>query len=102
MRPKAWEVWYAEVAFEDQSLSKDRPVIVIDPEKLRVLCVPVTSHEARNVYGEHEIIRWKAAGLDHPSTARTGKLIELPESCFRRKIGVLELIDIACIRKMLG
>lgn len=101
MTPKAWELWYALVPFEDESISKDRPVVVIDPEKRLVLCVPITSHGARNAYGEYEIVHWQKAGLDHPSTARVTRIIQLEVTAFRRKIGILELVDIAGLRKLL-
>jgi mRNA-degrading endonuclease toxin of MazEF toxin-antitoxin module len=98
-----WEVWYANVAFEEDSTkSKKRPVVVIDNRTAIILSLKVTSHEPRqNVFGEYALQRWKEAGLVKPSTVRCSKRLSLDQKDFVQRIGRLHPIDIYEIQKIL-
>lgn len=54
------------------------------------------------MWGEYELVMWKSAGLDVPSTVRLTKQINLTEKDMRRRIGMLQPVDILEIQKMIG
>lgn len=100
--PRAWELWYAQVKYEDMDYVQDRPVLVIDSsDGIVILALKVTSTPQRNEWGEYDIIKWKSAGLDNPSTVRCGHPLNLLMRDFRRKIGDLQLEDITRIMDLL-
>ena len=101
MKLEKWDIWWAEFAYEGMEGSKDRPVVVVSPEEMYVLSAKITSHEARNQWGEYEIIHWRSAGLPKPSTIRLTQLLPLQEEDFRSKIGRLHPEDIFFIERML-
>lgn len=98
---KQWDVWYAEVKFQEGDQSKDRPVVVVDPQEMVVVALKVTSHPPRHRWGEYEIIRWESAGLEKESTVQVHEHIYLQPTDFRRKAGHLQPIDISAIRDLL-
>lgn len=101
--PKAWELWYVNVKYEDLEQYQDRPVLVIDSsDGFCILALKVTSTPKRNEWGEYDIIKWKSAGLRNPSTVRCGHPVNLVLSDFRRKIGDLQLEDIIRIQDLIG
>ena len=93
IRPQ--EVWFAEFPFrEDNSQSKDRPVIVLDVEEgdAKVLSMKVTSTSPRSEY-EIEIFDWALIPLAHISTADAASVRRIPKRMFRRKLGKLSDAD---------
>lgn len=101
MKIRPWELWWAEVKFEGSDDSKVRPVIVVGKNVVAIFSLKVTSHEPRNkFYGEYELIYWKKAGLEKPSTVRISKFLKLKESDFISKIGDLEAADIKNIKTL--
>ena len=101
MKINQWELWWAYFAFEDNPSKKRRPVLVLDPQTVYVLSAKITSHEARNQYGEYEIIHWQSAGLMKPSTIRLTQVQKLGYSDFDEKIGDLHPEDIRYIMAMI-
>ena len=88
---RVWEIWFADFPFEeDATISKKRPVIILNVEPLEVLSVKVTSQEVRNA-DEHDtpIRYWSEAGLNKPSIARISKTMFLDKHSFIHKIGTL-------------
>lgn len=98
----AWDIWWANVKFEDTDEVKERPVIIVRPGEVYVVSVPVTSTPERIMWGEYDITMWKTAGFDHPSTARLSKIVHLERSAFSRKMGRLYAYDIANIQRLLA
>lgn len=96
-----WDIWWANVQFEETSEIKRRPVIILDTGEVFALSLKVTSHEARNVWGEYEIVKWQSAGLPKPSTARLTQIYQIDYMAFSQKIGRLHPFDIANIQKLL-
>lgn len=98
-----WELWWANVAFEDNPQQvKRRPVIVIDNQTAIIIAVKITSHEPRPQFsGEYKLAYWCAAGLSKESTARCEKLIRLQQQDFLGKIGRLHPVDIAALQSIL-
>ena len=97
---RKWEIYLAYVQYEDISGGKLRPVLVIDENTAYpICCMKMTSHPPRS--GEYELIRWKNAGLMKPTTVRIQKRLMLNSGDFRKKIGLLDPVDIVNIEAML-
>lgn len=90
-----WEVWFAEFPYEeDSTITKKRPVIVLDVETLKCLTIKVTSHDARNNdQYDTPIEHWQDAGLNRPSVARVSKVMYLQNDKFSYKLGKLHIED---------
>lgn len=97
MMIESWEIWWAEVEYENHEGSKRRPVLIVSAEEVYVLSYKITSHEARDQWGEYEIIYWQSAGLPKPSTVRLTQLYRLPREAIKKKIGRLKQEDIEAI-----
>lgn len=104
IKPAAWEVWFANVRFEDQPhISKKRPVLVVDNRFVYILSLKISSQPPRdNCFGEYQLLKWQEAGLNKPSTVRISKKLKLVEKDFVHKIGRISTIDIINIRKYLS
>lgn len=102
MCAKPWELWYAAVRYEDEPTVQDRPVLITSANKAIIIAFKVTKTGPRNMWGEYELVMWKSAGLDVPSTVRLTKQINLTEKDMRRRIGMLQPVDILEIQKMIG
>lgn len=96
-----WEIWWAWVKFDDIDEIKRRPVLITDQMEACIIAWKVTSRESRDNYMEYEIIRWKSAGLDKPSTIRMGQILKLREEDMDQKIGELDIVDIVRIQRKL-
>ena len=93
IRPQ--EVWFAEFPFqEDETQSKDRPVIVldVDDEKCSVLSLKVTSTPPYSEF-EIELFDWQKIPLHHKSTADVSSARLILKKDFRRKLGRLSEND---------
>ena len=90
--------------YEDNpTIAKPRPAIVIavDPHKGKVTLVKVTSHGPRKeCHGEVTLLNWAADGLEHKSTARCSKQIDLDISTVTRSplVGTLAEADLYAVR----
>ena len=98
---KAWDVWLANVRFEDTPETKKRPVVITETGESFILALKVTSHEPRNMWGEYRLIEWRAAGLQRQSTVRISKRLKLPESAMVHRIGTLHAADVVAIRSIM-
>ena len=97
---RKWEIYLAYVQYEDIPGGKLRPVLVIDEDTVYpICCLKMTSHPPRA--GEYELIRWQNAGLRKPTTVRIQKRLRLSEADFKKKIGLLDPVDILNIEMML-
>lgn len=100
-KPEKWEVWLAEVRFEDSPEKKKRPVVIVAPNIAYYLSLKVTTHPPRPQYqGEYALQMWQEAGLARPSTVRSSKLLELRDSDFCQKVGRLHPVDILRLREI--
>lgn len=99
-----WEVWFADFPYEeDNTITKQRPVVILSVEPLRVLSVKVTSQAVR-IEDKYDIpiVHWKYAGLKKPSVARVSKTMFLDKQNFSIKIGNLHDDDKAAILTKYG
>lgn len=101
IKSKPWEIWWAYVAFEDEPDGKRRPVLILESGEVYAVALKITSHEARSLWGEYEIVQWETAGLTKPSTIRVTRRLQLREEDLHEKIGDLQLIDIANLKRYL-
>ncbi|MGY3336608.1 mRNA-degrading endonuclease toxin of MazEF toxin-antitoxin module [Streptomyces filamentosus] len=86
--PRAREIWWAEVPFEDGPGSKDRPCLVLSVRGDRVLVAKITSkyHDERpGVIALPPGAVGDARG--RPSFLETDELRDVPVGDFRRKVG---------------
>lgn len=97
-RPQKWEVWFADVQFDDGTKSKKRPVVVIDDKIAYLLCYKVTGQEPKPYRKEYELQNWQEAGLDTNSTVILDNHIKLSIDKFIHKIGKLSVKDFVAIK----
>lgn len=93
---EAWDIWWADVYFEDHpSQKKRRPVVVLEDDGLCILSLKVTTHGPRSFDPcDYELQYWKEAGLAFPSVVRVAHVAYLREDDFHEKLGRLENADI--------
>lgn len=94
---RRWDIYLADVPFEDLPQSKLRPVIILGHEAILVDCLKMTSQPPRP--GEYVLQKWAEAGLRKPTTVRLSKRLALDPTAFRKRIGALDLVDIFEISK---
>lgn len=94
-----WDIYLANVPYEDQPQAKIRPVIVLDDQTVLADCLKMTGHPPRP--GEYVLQKWKEAGLAKQTTVRISKRLLLPTSAFVKRIGSLHPVDIIEISKRL-
>ena len=102
MTIKPWDVWWAEVRYEDAPTVKRRPVVVTSAGDVYVLALKVTSHAPRSMWGEYALIHWQYAKLSKPSTVRIGKRLRLEERDLVSQIGALHPQDIINIQRIIA
>lgn len=102
---KRWEIWEADVPFEEGSGRKNRPVLILSHKDCLVFSLKMTSHAPRykRLEGEYEIMRWQEAGLEKPTVIQCSKKLKLDESRFTGKqYGRLTATDIIGLQAILG
>ena len=98
-----WDVWLANVAFEDKPLEyKARPVVILSTGEVFILSLKVTTHAPRSGWGEYALIKLQAAGLTKPSTVRISKLVRIAPADMIKKLGKLHTLDIMNIQQILS
>lgn len=96
------EVWFVGFPKEENpSEILNRPVVVLDEDKLGVLSVKVTKHKVReeDPY-DTPILYWQQAHLRFASTARVSKVMNLKPEAFIMKIGDLHPDDLMRIEEL--
>lgn len=94
-----WDVYLADVPFEDLPRTKVRPVIVLEDSVVIVDCLKMTSQPPRP--GEYVLKYWKEAGLLKQTTVRISKRLELKPQAFRKYLGTVHILDRLEIEKRL-
>lgn len=96
------EVWFVEFPLEeDSNQSINRPVVVLDEDRLGVLSVKITKHSVReNDPYDTPILYWQEANLRLASTARVAKVMILNPDNFIFKIGDLHPDDLKRIEEV--
>lgn len=87
VKPK--QVWYANFPFEeDRTQAKDRPVLILDvnKEKVLILAMKITSTKPRNLV-DFVLEDWSDIPLDHESTICPTQVRTIPITRLRRLAG---------------
>lgn len=92
-KPMIWDIYNADVFFEDKMEKKTRPVLLIDEINNICLSLKITHNTKRTGIDEYTIVEWKEAGLDTKSNVRISKLIPLDNKYLNDKRGVLQPND---------
>lgn len=90
------DVFLIKIYYPHINQTKIRPVAIVSNEKaidLDVLITPITGQDARNEY-DIPINKWKEAGLEKPSVARTSKITMIFSGILYKKIGELDNEDL--------
>lgn len=95
-----YDIYLADVNFEDTDEHKIRPVVQINKDLYISLVAKIISHSPRRGYGfEYAIRDWKEAGLSKPSTIRFSKTFRIKKRDLIKKIGHLSNFDITQIEE---
>lgn len=94
-----WDIFLADVPYEDLPESKIRPVVILDDSVAVIDCLKMTGQKPR--LGEYVLKDWKGAGLRKQTTVRVYKRLALPQEKLIKKIGTLQIVDIAEIQKLI-
>ncbi len=90
------DVYLIKVHYQLTGETKIRPVVIVSNEKaidLDVLISPITGQAARNEF-DVPIKKWREAGLEKPSVARTSKITMIHNSILYKQIGKLDITDL--------
>jgi|AGTN01.3.fsa_nt_gi PemK-like protein. len=98
---KTWDIWLANVKFEDSDEIKQRPVVIINHTAF-ILCLKVTSNITREECGGNYLIRnWRETGLEMPSVVMLDKAIKIENGDLNKRIGTLHPNDVLLIQHRL-
>jgi len=90
---KRWEIYWAEVPFEEKDGSKIRPVVILNDRTAFVISFGIYSASPRPFTNDFPIRDWKQTGLDHESTIRVDRRIKIEKQQIHDKIGELSKRD---------
>lgn len=102
---KAGDIIIVPFPFTDLRTTKKRPALVLTSVSSRTLpslivVAMITSQlESESIAGDYQIIKWKEAGLLHPSKVRLAKLVSLEENVLLKKLGNLQKEDRAGVKQ---
>ena len=72
--PNKWEIWLAQVMFEEGTGLKNRPILVVSPEVAYIISLKITTHPPGSwCDGVYQIKNWTDAGIKKGSTNRIYK-----------------------------
>jgi hypothetical protein len=96
---KPWNLYWAEVAFEDDpTIIKLRPVVILQDGGAFIMSYYATSKSPKPGYDCYSIRAWKEAGLSEQTVIRLDKCLKLKPSDFRDYIGCLSEQDVLLIK----
>ncbi len=87
-----YEIWYANVRFEDSPDIKERPVLIINDLAYLVIAYKMTG-TYREGDREVPVKYWQEAGLSKPTYIRISKTLRLEKTDLIKKIGDLDERD---------
>ena len=95
-----WEVWAADVKYEESATIKPRPVLVLADRSTHIVCLKMTKTAPQR--GEYLLKDWQFVGLRYPTTVRIGKVLHMQAGDLKYKIGSLSPVDMASVQSMLA
>jgi mRNA-degrading endonuclease toxin of MazEF toxin-antitoxin module len=87
-RPKAWDIWLADVDFGDMAGHKKRPVLVISAKGASFTVLEITS-QGQRVITDIDIVDLVGAGLEKPSVIRVDRKRDIARDRFVHLTGRL-------------
>ena len=97
MQYKRWEIWWAEVRYEDSPETiESRPVLVVSQQEMFIIAFKMTGTKR---VPDYKIKLWQEAGLDKETYIRVNMKLKLYEQDMLSKIGSLQPIDILGFQK---
>lgn len=94
---RKWDVFLANVKYEDESVWKERPIVVFDTDQYYVMGFYSTSQK-KGFANEYEVVDWNGARLDKKTYVRIDKTLEIHKTNILHQIGRLRPIDILGIQ----
>ena len=92
MKFNKWDVWLANVEFEDApETGKIRPVLIVGHQEVLVLSLSMTGTERPQDYKIQDL---QSAGLNKDTFVRTHKINKMSNDSFIKQLGTLHPIDI--------
>lgn len=88
-----YEIWQANVKFEDSPEVKQRPVMIWNDCAFVIVAYKLTGADRGDNREEFKIEHWKEAGLTKPTTVRILKVLRLTRKDLVVKIGELDFRD---------
>ena len=87
-----YDIWWANVRFEDSEEIKQRPVLIWG-EYAYIVAFKMTSVDRGDDRDEYSIKYWREAGLNKPTSIRIKKVLKLTKTDLVSKIGELDFRD---------
>lgn len=84
-----YEIWQAEVKFEESDGIKERPVMIWN-DQIFLVAYKMTGTNRGDDQDEYRIQYWKEAGLSKPTSIRLRKVLRLTKGDLLYKIGELD------------
>lgn len=101
MMIEKWEIWWADVKFDDSNESKRRPVLILNGENaFYIETAKITTHEPRDIF-DYQIKDIDNCGLKKQSTVRLNRKIIIENGKLISRCGKLSKRDIMQIRLIL-
>lgn len=88
-----FDIYWADIPFEDEDNDKNRPALVITEIKEQVLFLKITTKGTASEY-HLPITEWEKAGLSEPSYISYQPFYRIEKSKVGERIGRLQQIDI--------
>lgn len=98
---KKYEIWWAEVIFEDSEEKKTRPILILSDMAFLISAYKITS-QGKTHLTQCPIKRWQEAGLEKESYIIYDKPIRLKKDKLISKIGTLHIGDIFALERIVN
>ena len=89
---KRYEIWWANVMFEDTNEVKRRPIMIWNDTAF-VIAYKMTTTDRGETREEFRVEHWKEAGLEKPTCIRISKVLRLKKTDLIEKNGELDYRD---------
>jgi mRNA-degrading endonuclease toxin of MazEF toxin-antitoxin module len=90
---KPYSIWWAEYPYDEYEGGKTRPVLVIDQQVCKVLCLKMTSQPPQTQH-DFQVPHWKEANLPKETVIKTNKSYLFNEDDLTDCIGQLHSDDV--------
>ena len=90
---KRYEIWKANVRYEDENNAKERPVLIWNKNAYLIIAYKMTGTDRGDSKEEFKIEHWKESGLTKPTSIRIVKMLKLNEADLVSRMGELDYRD---------